>query len=67
MDYIVQELKNHYGLDWQNLVSSGELGRLRAIFRQANEETEELIEQYKIDFAKSNQRQRLRGGLGADC
>ena len=46
MDYIVQELKNLYGLDWQNLVSS-ELGRLKAIFRQANEETEELIEQFR--------------------
>ena len=53
MDYIVQELKNLYGLDWQNLVSSGELGRLKAIFRQANEETEELIEQFRTQKRKA--------------
>ena len=46
MDYVIQELKNYYGLDWQNLVASGELGRLKAIFLNAKKDNEEFINDF---------------------
>ena len=41
MDY---QLKDYYGSDWQNLVASGELGRLKTIFSLANKDNDQLIE-----------------------
>ena len=46
MDLLVQEFKNYYGLDWQNLVASGELGRLKSIFLNAKTENDEFIEEF---------------------
>lgn len=46
MEFLVQELKNYYGLDWQNLVASGELGRLKSIFKQANKDNDQFIKSF---------------------
>lgn len=43
MDY---QLKDYYGSDWQNLVASGELGRLKTIFSLAKKDNDQLIEDF---------------------
>jgi len=43
MDY---QLKDYYGSDWQNLVASGELGRLKTIFSLAKKDNDQLIKDF---------------------